>query len=581
VIESLRIEGLALVERLELAFGPGLNVLTGETGAGKSVVLGALGLLAGGRAQPAQVREAAEEAVVEAVFRTTGLPELEAALAERGLEAEDGALIVRRAIARGGRARAWIGARLVPVSTLAELFAGRIEISSQHESQGLLQPALQSRVLDAHGGLLALRDEVAQGVRALAADADEIARLRAEADERERRRDFLAFQVREIDEARLEPGEGAALEAEHRRLVHAGRLREEAEQAAAFLAGDPLAPDAPGADDLLSRAARLVAGLAELDPALAEGAARLEAARGELRDAARDLERYAAGVEVDPARLAEVEERLRLLDRLRRKYGADEAAVLAFREAAAAELAALGGSDERLRKLEGERSAETARVAGRAAELSRRRVAAAAALASAVQAELAQLALPDARFEVALAPVAPLPGAPCGAAGAEAAEFLLSANPGEPAQPLRRVASGGELSRVFLALKNVLRRAGAGMVLVFDEVDAGVGGRVAERVGSVLAALAAEHQVLCITHLPQIAAQADAHFRVVKESAGGRTVTRVEPLDADGRVAEIARMAGGETVSDATRDHARALLRNARREPPRGGPTRRGGRKGR
>lgn len=576
MIESLRIEELALVERLELAFGPGLNVLTGETGAGKSIVLGALALLAGGRAQAQAVREGADEAVVEAVFRTEGLDALGAALAERGLEAEDGTLIVRRSVARAGRSRAWVGGRLVPVSTLAELFAGRVEISSQHESQGLLRAAVQGRALDAFGGHLELRSRVEEGVRGLRAREAEIERLRTESEERARREDFLAFQVNEIDEAGLDAEEEAALEAERGRLVHAERLRTDAERASALVSGDPAASETVGGGDLLSQAARITRELSRLDPALAELAGRLEGAAAEAQDAARELERYATGIEADPARLAAVDERGAQLDRLRRKYGADVAGILAFRERAAAELAALGGSDERLRKLEAEREAERERVGALAGELSAARAAAGRALARAVSAQLADLAMADGRFEVALEPVEPLAGAPCGASGAEAAEFLFSANAGEAPQPLRRVASGGELSRVFLALKNVLRRAEAGMVLVFDEVDAGIGGAVADRVGGVLAGLSQDHQVLCITHLPQIAARGDRHFRVLKQAEGRRTRTAVEPLDADGRVDEIARMAGGETVTDATRRHARALVEGSGpAERPRSGRRRR------
>ncbi len=566
MIESLRIEELALVELLELAFGDGLNVVTGETGAGKSIVLGALTLLAGARARPDTVREGAEEALVEAVFRTDALPELEAELAARGLEAEDHALIVRRTVSRAGRSRAWVGGRLVPIATLAELFAGRLEISSQHESQGLLRPEEQGRCLDAFGELLALRAEVEAGVRDLRAREEEIERLRAASEERARREDFLAFQLREIDEAGLAPDEEERLGAEHRRLVHAERLAGEAEGAARLLAGDPSADEAPAAGDLLARASRLADGLAGLDPLLAPLAERLGACAAEAADVARELERYAAGVEGDPARLADVEERIRQIDRLRRKYGGSVEQVLAFREEAAREQAALGGSDERLRKLEGERAAEQRRVAEAVARLSRGREAASRRLAAEVEGQLRELALPEARFEVALRPVEPVPGAPCGASGAEAAEFLFSANPGEAPRPLRRVASGGELSRVFLGLKNVLRRAGGGMVLVFDEVDAGVGGGVADRVGAVLAALAEAHQVLCITHLPQIAARGDAHFRVQKAVRGERTRTEVTPLDAPGRLEEVARMAGGETISEATRRHARALLAAARRK---------------
>lgn len=574
MIESLRIEELALVEELEIAFGPGLNAVTGETGAGKSIVLGALALLAGARAQSSAVREGADEAVVEAVFRIDDIPELEAELAQRGLGAEEGALIVRRSVARAGRSRAWIGGRLVPVSTLSELFDGRIEISSQHASQGLLRGPVQGRALDAFGGLLALRSRVERGVAALRARQEEIAELRARSEDRARREDFLAFQVREIDEAQLAEDQERQLVGEHGRLVHAERLGSESDAAARLLAGDPALSDAEGAADLVARAARSISTLSELDPALGELAERLGTVAADVSDAGAELERYAARVEADPARLGQLEERIGQLDQLRRKYGESVGEILAFRDQAAAELASLGGSDERLTKLEVERQPEFETVRQDSLELGRRRAGAGAKLAKAVTDQLEALAMPDARFQVDLEPVEPVPGAPCGPSGAEACAFGFSANPGESPKPLRKVASGGELSRLFLAVKNVLRGAARGMVLVFDEVDSGVAGGVAERVGSVLAGLSAHHQVLCITHLPQIAAQAAIHFRVQKRTLGRRTRTEVALLDPAGRVDEIARMAGGEKVGEATRQHARALLGSGQRRSKGGRPRR-------
>jgi DNA repair protein RecN (Recombination protein N) len=415
--------------------------------------------------------------------------------------------------------------------------------------------------LDTFGDLLPLRDLVERGVRELRDREAEIARLRAEAEERARRADYLAFQVREIDEVGVEPEAVAALERDHARLVHAERLCEDAGRAAAALVGDPSQGDAPAAVDLASKAERAVAALAKLDASLAALADRLAALRNETEDVARELERYAAAVDVDPEKLGRVEERIRALEKLRRKYGRSAEEIVAHRERAAAELAALAGSDDRMHKLEAERAAAAEVLLRELKKLSAGRAKAAKALAAEAQRAIRELALPAARFEVSLAPVAD----GFGPSGAESTEFLFSANAGEALRPLRSVASGGELSRVFLALKNTLRRAGAGMVLVFDEVDAGVGGAVAERVGATLGSLAEHHQVLCITHLPQIAAHADVHFVVRKSERTGRTVTQVERLSAAERVDEIARMAGGEKVTEATRKHARALLQAARR----------------
>jgi DNA repair protein RecN (Recombination protein N) len=562
MIERLRISSLALVDELEIELGPGLNVLTGETGAGKSIVLSALALLAGARPKPGSVREGAESATVEAVFRTEDLPALRAALEARGLADESGELIVRRTLTADGRSRAWVAGALVPIAALADLFGEQLEISSQHASQALLRPEAQGLLLDASAGLLPLRAQVERGVRELREREAELARLRAAAEERARRADYLAFQVREIDEVAPDPARVAKLESDHARLTYAERLREDAGRAAAALTGDPTQSDAQGALDLASEAERSVAALAKLDASLAPLAERLAALRSETQDVARELERYAAAIDTDPEQLAQLEEEIRALEKLRRKYGKSAEDILAHRARAAAELAGLAGSDDRMQKLATERAAAEAALAREVTKLSAGRAQAAQALAKEAQRAIRELALPAARFEAQLTPVAE----GIGPSGAETCELLFSANAGEALRPLRAVVSGGELSRVFLALKNTLRKASAGMVLVFDEVDAGIGGAVAERVGATLASLAEHHQVLCITHLPQIAAHAAIHFVVRKREQAGRTVTSVELLGTNERVDEIARMAGGEKVTEATRKHARELIRAAQRE---------------
>ena len=560
MIETLRIEELAIVESATLEFAPGLNVLTGETGAGKSIVLGALSLLAGGRAIARSVREGAEQAIVEAVFRTDTLPDLERELAERGLEGDAHELIVRRAIASGGRSRAWLGGQLTPIATLAELFTGRIEISSQHDSQSLLRTDRHAELLDRWAGLEPTRERVAQLVVGLREIAAEQAKLRAATRDREQRRDFLVFQVQEIDEAKLTPGEHESLLALRSRLAHVDRIGRDAGAALARLAGDPSDPESAGAADHLAEAARSLAALTALDPELAPFADRLGSALAEVRDLATDLERRLDGLEADPARLAQVEERLHRIEQLRRKYGATVEEVLAHRDAVAAELAALEGADTREAELEADRRADRGRLEAAAAELSRGRERAAVELAQAVEPMLRELAMPEARFAVALTPAVAPEGLPCGAGGAETPEFLLSANKGERLLPLRQVASGGELSRAFLALKQALREQTAGMVLVFDELDAGVGGEAADRVGRRLAELAERHQVLCITHLPQIAAYARRHFRVRKQTGRRRTGVSIAPVEGPERIDEIARMAGGDRAGAAAREYARELI---------------------
>jgi len=566
LIETLRIANLAIVDQAELEFGAGLNVLTGETGAGKSIVLGALSLLAGGRASTDDVRDGSERAEVEAVFSTEGLSDLEEELRGLGLGdpelSDDGhELIVQRSVARTGRSRVRVAGELLPIGSLAKLFAGRIEISSQHSSQALLRPERQARLLDAAGGHLALCEAVEQGCAQLRALEADLLELRTAADDRVRRGDFLRFQVDEIDEVGLEPDELPGLESEHRRLANAEQLREEGAAVVSSLSGDEHREQS-GVLDLLARALRGVESLAGVDADLEPLAERLGAAEDDLRDLALDLERYVDRLEVDPARLAEVEERLGAVQLLRRKYGEDPAAILAFRDGAQRELASLEGADERIEALEHEREGCREGLRQAAAKLSKSRAAAAKRLARRVEGPLRELALPDARFAIGLSKLEPPEGLPCGPAGAESVEFLFSANTGAELRPLQRVASGGELSRVFLALKNALRGAGRGMVLIFDEVDAGIGGRVAERVGRCLVELARDHQVLCITHHPQIAALADTHLRVSKRRTGKQALVAIERVEGETRVEEIARMAGGETVSPETRRHAAALLRS-------------------
>jgi len=562
LIETLRIENLAILERAEIEFGPGLNVITGETGAGKSIVLGALSLLAGGRASADSLREGSEQATVEAVFRTEGLPRLEAALAARGLEVDAHELVVRRTVARTGRGRAQVAGQLVPASLLSELFAGRIEVSSQHDSQRLRRAESHGELLDRSGGLLDERDAVASGYAELRALDAELQQLRQAAQERARQQDFLSYQIAEIDEAGLDVAEVGELRTRRARLAHAGQLGEEGAAALACLNGEGDAADAGNAADRLGEAARRLAALERVDPALAELAQRAGSLEAEARDVAGDLERYLSAIEADPAQLAAADERLHNVEQLQRKYGADVAEILRFRDRAAAELAGIAGADEREESLGREREACRARLEADARKLTRGRSRAASTLAASVEASLRELAMPKARFAVSLEPAERPESAPCGPGGHERPEFCFSANPGEPLRPLRKVASGGELSRTFLALKNALREADAGMVLVFDEVDAGISGRAADRVGRKLAELSAHHQILCITHLPQIAAFAQTHFRVEKKVSRGRSRAGIRRVEGPDRIEEIARMAGGEKIGEATRKHAAELLRS-------------------
>jgi DNA repair protein RecN (Recombination protein N) len=396
-------------------------------------------------------------------------------------------------------------------------------------------------------------------LRSLDAELTEL--LSAERD-RERRRDFLRYQVNEIDEAGLEPDAVDELRTHRSRLANAERLREQGAAAQAMLSGDLADFDDSNAGDLLAEAVRRLEVLAELDPGLESLLSRVRSANEEVRDVGADLERYVSAIEADPARLAAADQRLSQVEMLQRKYGGSVAEVLVFRDEAARELAALEGASERAAAIEAERAQRADQLAADAAKLSAGRKKAGRKVAKAVEISLRELAMPQARFRIALEPSVAPEGAPCGPGGNEAPEFRFSASASGELLPLRKVASGGELSRVFLAIKSAIREADAGMVLIFDEVDAGIGGAVADKVGRSLAELAVRHQVLCITHLPQIAAYATTHFQVQKIEQRSGTRARVIKVEGRERVEEIARMAGGEEIGEATRRHARELLRS-------------------
>ena len=546
MIRALRVRNLVTIDALELELGPGLTVVTGETGAGKSLLLGAIALLSGQRVGSELVRAGAREAEVEAIFAS---PELVGRARGLGL-AGDGEeeLLVSRSVSREGRGRVSVNGRLATVALLAELMTDALEITSQGEHQRLLRNEAQAELLDAFAGLGPSAQEIAElhrGWRELA--------LAIQA----RREDQLRFELAQIDGAKLEPGELDSLGVELRRLGYADRLAQAASRALELLDGED------GARERLAGARATLRGVSELDPALGPPAEALERARLELEEASFQLERYAASIDADPQRLARVEDRLAELRRLQSRYGATVEDILAHRARAAEELAGLEGGEERTAELERELAARADALDAKSRVLSRARAAAALELERAVAEELSGLELGRARFAVELLPVEPKSAdglaPPCGPAGRERAQFTLAANPGEAGGRLRDAASGGELARLLLALRNALREADAGRVLLFDEIDAGLGGQTARRVGERLRALAGRNQVICITHLPQIAALGDSHHTVVKDVRKSRTETRISALGGEARVDEIARMSGGQ-LTDAARAHARELL---------------------
>ena len=560
MLKLLKIKNIALVHGVELELGPGLTLLTGETGAGKSILIDALGLLLGARASADLIRTGEDVAVVEALIESS---DARAALERHGLPAEDDEIVVRREIQSSGKGRATVNGALVPVGVLRELAPFIANIHGQHEPQGLLDPQTHLDLVDYHAGLDADRSAMAEPFRRLREVEAALESLRRDRREDERRREMLEYQAVEIERAALQTGEEEALRQEKRLQANAGRLAELSGEAYGALYEDEEA--------VLTRLGHLyrkIEELSRIDPRFGPYVEARGAVRAQLDDLALFLRDYRESLQVSPGRLDEIESRLALIDRLKRKYGATVEDVIAFGEKSRSELRDLSSPEERERALGQEREALAGRYLAAAIQLSRKRRTAARDLEKKVQGELALLAMERTRFQVAFSPDRPAGSADDTSGwterGLETAEFLLSPNPGEELRPLARIASGGELSRILLALKSVASLDARGKTLVFDEVDAGIGGRVAEVVGRKLRDMARHHQVLCVTHLPQIASMADRHLVVRKQVERGRTTTEVGVLDASERVEEVARMLGGETVTDAARRHAREMVRQAR-----------------
>jgi DNA repair protein RecN (Recombination protein N) len=558
MLKTLRIRNLATIEDLRVEFGPGLNVLTGETGAGKSIVMDALGLAAGSRGDSALVRAGADRAVIEAAFQHAADGEVAALLDARGLDATGEELIVRRELAATGSGRVLVNGSPATVGVLREIGAALVDLHGQQEHQGLLSPELHLSLLDAFGG----HDDVGSAVAAAAREAADVqarlGRIVALGREGSVRAGALRETVREIRSLDPKPGELAVLSRDRAILKDGARVAALLDAAISRLdEGDQPATGSVHA------AERAVAELARIDPALAGLASRLESARLELEDARDTLVAYRDGADFDPARLDSIETRRAALERLLLRWGPSEDDALGAADRAEAELATIDNLDAEVDAAERDLAEARGAYDAAARVLTERRRSAAARLGPAVEAELKPLALAKARFTVGLTDIREGGRGACPATGVERAEFFLAPNPGEAARPIARAASGGELSRLMLALHVVLGAAEPRNVLVFDEVDAGVSGRVALAVGARLARLATRHQVLCVTHLPQVAAFASAHYHVAKRVAAGRTLTEIVPLTDDARVDELARMLGGRTATAASRDNATELLAEA------------------
>jgi DNA repair protein RecN (Recombination protein N) len=554
MLTQLRVTGFALIDEIELPFGPGLTVITGETGAGKSILVEALGLLRGGRASSDLIRAGAEEARVEAMFDMAGDSEVRQTLSADGRDVSDG-LVVRRAIARTGRGRIHLGGALATAADLGATVGKLCDITSQHDQQLLMDPESQLAMLDAFAGNESLLAEARTAFQALSDARAELAVFDADARTRAEREDLLRFQLRELEEADLKPGEDEALRLERERCKGAEKFL-----AACTRGEDSLYSGEDAAAGRIASVAREIGALAAIDPALAPVVESLRSAQAQVEDAASSLGHYAGKLRFEPERLAEIEERLFLIGRLIRKHGGSVEAVMARREEIVRDLGELGTFEEGVASRQSALAEAEKRMGAVSEALAERRRKSARTLGKRIDETLRDLGLAGARVSVVVEDRESL-----GSKGRDRVRFQFAPNPGEEPRPLDRIASGGELSRVMLAVTQALAKEGQATTYVFDEVDTGVGGGTAEVIGRKLAAIAKHKQVLVVTHLAQIAAFADSHVKVHKESTKSRTSIRVALLSQAERKDEIARMLGGATPTAQAAAHAEEMLRRSRR----------------
>jgi DNA repair protein RecN (Recombination protein N) len=552
MLTHIAIRDLVIVSRLELELGAGMTALTGETGAGKSILIDALGLALGEKADTGMIRAGCERAEVTAGFDLGRCAEARDWLVAQALD-DGGDCVIRRVLVRAGRARAFINGRAASGAQLRELGDLLVDIHGQHAHQSLLRPAAQRALLDAYGGQQQQAADVAELHRQWRELDGRLRALTAAREQRAERLDLLRFQVQELTELSLADGELDALDAEQRRLANLGNLQGTAATLVELL------HEGDGAlRDQLGRAGAELAGLADIDPRLAETRELVDGATVQVQEAASNLRQYLDELDMDPGRLAEVEERLGRIHDLARKYRILPAQLMETLAERQAELTALEQDDQAAGTLQADRDAACARLLDAARALSDARRAAALRLGETVSAAMQELGMGGGRFAVAVETVA---DTEVGASGLDAIAFQVSANPGQPLQPLARVASGGELSRISLAIQVATAELGRIPTLVFDEVDVGIGGGVAEIVGRLLRRLGDARQVLCVTHLPQVAAQAHHQLKVQKHAVDGQTYTEIAPLADDARIDEIARMLGGTEITATTRAHAEEMLR--------------------
>lgn len=563
MLAEIRVSNFALIEDLTLRLGPGLNILSGETGAGKSIVIGAINLLLGERADTDQIRQGEEDAFVEGIFQSAGplFPGVGQMLDGAGIEVGE-TLIVARELSRRGRSVGRVNGRAVPIAFLKELGEALVDLHGQHQHQSLLRPDYQLALLDSYGGeeLAAAGKAVEDLYRELGKLKKNLADLGHDSAERERRMDILSFQIREIEEARLERDEEAELLKKEKILAHAEKITALVEDSYNELYRGDERQAAPAVIDALALSRDRLAEAAQIDPELASLVGLVESAAAQLEEISFTLRDYRASFEYDPAELESIQKRLEQLRVLKKKYGATVAEVIAFGREAAEQLDLLRNSESLARKLEGEIAQLSQRLAESCGVLTRLRGKAASAMEPLLEGVFQELALPSSRFRVS---ITDLGG--CTARGSDRVEYLFSANPGEAVKPLAKIISGGEMSRVMLAIKAIFAGLERIPILIFDEVDTGIGGAPILAVAEKLALLAEHHQVICVTHSPQIAAMADHHILLYKKLSGERTQTMAELLGAEKRRREIARMLDGASVDRTGLDHVDSLLERAER----------------
>lgn len=555
---ELRIKNFAIIDELSLSFSKGFNILSGETGAGKSIILNAVHLLLGDKSTEEWIRSSEEEANVEALFDLSGNSEIREKMKEkaphlRGTGEED-SLLIRRVISRSGRGKVFINGNLSTLGVLSEVGEGLLSIYGQHEHQTLQRVETHLDILDEFGGLVGLREEFQKQYLEFISLAEEIQKIRDEREKKAKERDLMAFQSREIETSGIQIGEEESMKEERILLTHAKKLMD-----FAHAGEEALYSEEGSAIERVQNVLTQCREAAAIDPFLSQLLKALESILIQLQEAALTLREYSRRVEINPTKLDEIEDRLEEIDRLKKKYGPTVEAVLSLKQRMDEVLESFTSDEERLSQLEGLLGPLRQNLDDLGERLSEERKKVALELKKSVERELNSLGMRKTIFEIRVEP------APLSPRGVDRVEFLISPNVGEEVKPLAKIASGGELSRIMLAMKRILAKVGGRQVLIFDEVDSGIGGAMAEVVGKKLKELSRHHQVICVTHLPQIACFADQHHSVRKEVRSGRTMTLVDRLDKESIVDEIARMLGGVKVTEKTKAHAREMVESAKK----------------